>query len=245
MNQINDFTLKIKSLLPECPKLASVKPDDSLSRAVKIMTDNNYSQLPVIESERLKGVISWRTIGESFTDSKTPTPKLVTDCMNTCVEAIDANSSLFNEGVIEKIEDLDYIVVKDSNDKIKGIVTASDLANRFERFSRAFAYSGEIDLRLRKFIESKDIKIGDSDWVPGFSDYIKALKRNRDVLKHHIDDLDSLISEIEKVKEIRHRIMHFKNGKLDEATKIDIDRLETTLEKIRPLVQMEDSDASG
>ena len=222
--QEEDFTLKIGSLLPKCQELAQVKPDDSLSRAVKIMTDNNYSQLPVIdELKHLKGVISWETIGKSIAG---PMPKLVIDCMDTRVEAIDANCSLFD--VMSEIEKRDYIVVKDSNNNIK-IVTASDLANGFERFSRAFAYLGEIDLRLRKFIESKDIKIGDSDgsdWVPGFSDYIKELKlkRNRDAFEH-LDDLDTLISEIEEVKEIRDRVMHFKNGKL-EVKPCDLKTLE-------------------
>ena len=81
MSNQNDFTLRIGDLVPEGQKLESVKPDDDLSQAMCLMKRKNYSQLPVIESGRLKGVVSWRTIGESAAGSKSPMPKLVRCCM--------------------------------------------------------------------------------------------------------------------------------------------------------------------
>ena len=232
MNQTNDITLKIKSLLPKCQKLASVKPDAELSQAMNKMIRNNYSQLPVIDTfGRLKGVVSWKTIGEFTADFRSPISKLVRDCMDTSVKAIHVDSSLFD--VMAEIEKRDYIVVKDSNNKIKGIVTASDLANGFEGFSRAFAYLGEIDLGLRNFAKSKGVSVkkrNDPSKFLGIPDYAKRLECKRDVFEHLVD-LDSLISEIQKVTVIRDEVMHFKNGKL-EATECDLKTLEKHKESI-------------
>ena len=154
-----------------------------------------------------------------------------------CVETTNADRSLFD--VIQEIEERDYIVVEDSCG-IKGIVTASDLANRFERFSRAFAYIGEIELRLREFIERKGICIEKPQsppdgWVLGLPDCIKALKSDQGIkaLKHSLDDPKHFICEVRKVNSIRNRVMHFKDGRLDEATDKDINTLETALKKIK------------
>lgn len=249
----NDFTLRIGDLIPDNQELAEVKPDDDLSQAMKVMKCNNYSQLPVRdETGKLEGVISWRSIGEKGVELGSTRSILVKDYIDTCVKAISFNTSLFD--VIQEIEDRDYIVVEDSNDEIS-IVTASDLANRFERFSRAFAYIGEIDLLLRTFIEEKlktaiEIECAvkkpfpefqekdENDYGvikrPGFGKYIKVLKYRSDILGNLIHT-DDFIREINRVRIVRNKVMHFKNHRLEEATDPDIALLKTVLDKVKML----------
>lgn len=250
----NDFTMRIGELVPKNQKLASVKPDDDLSQAMNIMKCNNYSQLPVRgEAGKLEGVISWRNIGEKGIELRSTRSMLVKDYMDTCVKAISLHTSLFD--VIQEIEDRDYIVVKDSNDKTMGIITASDLANRFERFSKAFAYIGEIDLRLRTFIEEKlktAIEIehatkkpfpefqekDENDYGifkrPEFGKYIKVLKYRSDILGK-LMPVDDFIREINRARIVRNKVMHFKNHKLEGATEPDIILLKAVLRKVKML----------
>ncbi len=229
----SDFTIRIGDLVPENQELAEVKPDDDLSQAMKVMKCNNYSQLPVRdETGKLEGVISWRSIGERTTDSQSTAPNLVRECMDTQVEAISLDCSLFE--AIREIEDRDYIVVKDSNSEIIGIVTASDLANRFEKFSRAFAYIREIDLRLRNCFISKGIELSSPPRVPGFKEYINNLTKIQDIIRR-VTVPQQFSCELSHVRSIRNKIMHFKNEKLGEANDEDIHALLKVLNQLREL----------
>ena len=250
----NDFTMRIGDLVPENQELASVKPNDDLSQAMNVMTCNNYSQLPVRdEAGKLKGVISWRSIGEKGAELGSTRSMLVKDYMDTCVKAISLHTSLFD--VIQEIEDRDYIVVADDNSEVKRIVTASDLANRFEKFSRAFAYIGGIDLQLRNLIEYKLNEAeaircalrgkypecgGESEVDPGliekpdFGKYVRILNSRPDIL--NLSDKDeNIVCQVDKVRLIRNKVMHFKNGKLEVATDSDIALLKSVLDKVKML----------
>ena len=159
---------------------------------------------------------------------------LVKDYMDTCVKAINLHTSLFD--VIQEIEDRDYIVVKDSNDEIIGIVTASDLARRFERFSRTFAHLGEIDLRLRNCFRSEGIELGRPLYAPGFKEYIDNLTQICNVIKD-VADPQQFSRDLCHVKSIRDRIMHFRGGKLEEANDEDIEALVKVLVQLREFEQ--------
>jgi predicted transcriptional regulator len=59
-----DPTYRIGRLEAAKRRPVSVAPDASVERAVTIMLSKDFSQLPVMTSERcVKGVISWSTIG--------------------------------------------------------------------------------------------------------------------------------------------------------------------------------------
>ncbi len=251
VNQFN-FTLIVGDLIPEDQQLVSIKRRHELSYAINLMIQKNYSQLPVIdESKRLEGVISWRSIGKKGTGEQYPWPLVVENYMDTCVKAISLHISLFE--MIQEIENRDYIVIEDDNQEVKGIVTASDLANRFGKFSRAFAYIGEIDLKLRSLIEDKLKRTeaiecalkgkypeceGDDEANlglmkrPDFGKYVRVLNSRPDILDLP-DKSENIVCQVDKVRVIRNKVMHFKNGRLEEATDEDIRLLQVLLEKIR------------
>jgi predicted transcriptional regulator len=93
------------------------------------MMHHNYSQLPVMSGERnLQGVISWATIGEKMALGVKCNE--VHDCMETPAHEIGASTSLFD--AITEIVKKQYVLVRDSTNRISGIVTASDLRTRRE-----------------------------------------------------------------------------------------------------------------
>ena len=72
------------------------------------------------------------------------------------------------------------------------------------------------------------------DWVPGFSDYIRALNCNLHIIKSE-DDPKQFVYDLRQVKAIRDKIMHFKNHKLEVATGSDIALLKSVLDKVKML----------
>ena len=59
-----DPTYRIGRLPAANQVLTAVKLDESINLAVTLMLKNDYSQLPIMHSERdLKGIISWSSIG--------------------------------------------------------------------------------------------------------------------------------------------------------------------------------------
>jgi len=61
---VPDPTYRIGRLASASSPPVSVKPDSTLQQAVTLMLTNDFSQLPVMTTEReVKGVISWKTIG--------------------------------------------------------------------------------------------------------------------------------------------------------------------------------------
>ena len=147
-----DPTYRIGLLAAANQRIVSVPPDDDLTTAVTRMLNNDYSQLPVMRTERdLKGIISWASIGSRMALKQRC--KWVRDCMDTHVQMVDASASLFS--VIPIIVEHDYVLIKASDNKITGIVTASDLSLQFQQLSGPFLLLREIEQHVRKLISSK------------------------------------------------------------------------------------------
>jgi len=145
-------TYRIGLLAAANQRIVSVPPDDDLTTAVTRMLNNDYSQLPVMRTERdLKGIISWASIGSRMALKQRC--KWVRDCMDTHVQMVDASASLFS--VIPIIVEHDYVLIKASDNKITGIVTASDLSLQFQQLSGPFLLLREIEQHVRKLISSK------------------------------------------------------------------------------------------
>ena len=243
--------IRIGSLIPEDQQLLSVEPDDSVYTAISYMKRHNYSQLPVMDAnERFFGVISWRSIGERYTSPGSPSPGLVSHCMDSQVHPLSGNQSLFDPETIKEIDKQDYIVLKDEANMVVGIVTAADLATRFERFGSAFALIGEIDLRLRRLMEyklsDKEIRSAQKKNLPkiyqedgseyklGFGEYVWLFHNRTDTLGRP-DGSMHFASDINRARLIRNRLMHFAGGNLEEATDEEMGMLRDILEKVRKM----------
>ena len=110
------------------------------SKAVTIMQLNDFSQLPVMTNERsVKGVVSWKSI-TARTSLGQPSES-VRQCMDP-EQVIDISTPLLD--AVEVIQRHDYVLVKDSTNRITGIVTASDIAQQFSQLSSPFLLIGEI-----------------------------------------------------------------------------------------------------
>jgi CBS domain-containing protein len=243
---IQDPTYRIGRLPAANQPLFTVTPNSTLQQAVTLMLTNNVSQLPVMTSEReVKGMISWSSVGSRLAVGNQSDS--VSHYMETHRE-LNANVSIF--AAIAIIAEHDYVLIRDDQKKITGIVTTSDLSLQFHQLGEPFLLIGEIENHIRRLIDGKftsaELKAISATAEPDrevssvadltFGDYIWLLKEppNWDRLGLLLDR-NVFIERLDKVREIRNEVMHFDPDPL-ENWKLEILR-ETVqfLQKLREI----------
>ena len=209
----------------------SAKPNDPLAKATTIMQMHDYSQIPVMRNERdVKGVVTWSSIGAAHAQGKNPSK--VRECM-VHAEVIDIQTRLAD--AVDVINKHDFVLIRDKERKVTGIVTAVDLAHEFKQLTYPFLLIGEIEHHLRNLIRGKysveelarasggDKVIRGPDDLT-FGGYCRLLQPKSGWKKLRVDvDRSVFIARLESLRQIRNDIMHFSPEPYDDS---DIRQLE-------------------
>jgi CBS domain-containing protein len=228
-----DPTSRISKLAAANRPVVSIKPDASLQEAVTLMLSKDYSQLPVMTSEReVKGVVSWASIGSRLGLGRNGA--VVRELMDEHHE-IRADASLFV--AIPIIVQNQYVLVRGTDQRITGIVTSSDLSLQFQQLSEPFLLLGEIENHVRRLIgdcftitelaaaqdpadANRQIE-GVADLT--FGEYIRLLENGDRWTKLKLKvDRKAFITQLDRVREIRNDVMHFDPDPLPDT---DLDAL--------------------
>ncbi|MBC7876571.1 MAG: CBS domain-containing protein [Anaerolineales bacterium] len=241
--EFTDPTYRIGKLESANNRPISVKPESSLQEIVTKMLAHDFSQLPVMTSERdVKGVVSWTSIGKRLSLG-TPC-SIARDCMEPYHE-ISADISLFY--AIDTIIEHEYVLVRDSSRVITGIVTTTDLSTQFLQLSEPFLLIGEIENHVRKLINGKfkredlakvrnpgddNRKIEDvSDLT--FGEYIRLIENQVQWNKLNLNlDRSAFVGFLDEVRVIRNDVMHFDPDGISES---DLDTLRNFVEFLQSL----------
>jgi CBS domain-containing protein len=215
-----DPTYRISKLAAANNRPVSVSPDVPLKEAVTIMLANDFSQLPVMTTEReVKGLLSWASIGARLALDKQAF--FARDVMDDHHE-IAADASIFQ--AIPTIVEYQYVLVRNSENRISGIVTASDLSLQFQQLAEPFLLLGEIENHIRRIIGDRfsPAELGsvrDPEDVDrqvqrvadlSFGEYIRLLEDQGRWTKIGLPiDRSTFCRELDRVREIRNDVMHF------------------------------------
>lgn len=215
-----DPTYRISKLAAANNAPVAVKPDATLSEAITLMLSNDFSQLPVMTSEReVKGVISWTSIGTRL--ALGINGNLVRELMDQSHE-ITADSSMFQ--AIPIIVQHQYVLVRGSDNRINGIVTASDLSLQFQQLAEPFLLLSEIENHIRRLIGNKFStaelsQSGDPSDTERrisrvadmtFGEYIRLLENPDRWTKLQLSiDRSTFCKQLDRVRLIRNDVMHF------------------------------------
>ena len=231
----SNWNSTVGSLIPNDRVLVSVSPNAKLKEATTLMLSYNYSQLPVMGGSRdrdVKGVISWKTIGSSRVAK--PEVNEVRHCMGT-FQVVSDIDSLFD--VAHIIAEHDFVLVRNQDRLIIGILTASDLTNEFRDLYEPFFLSGTVELNLRKIIQNAnftefDIKEADSqepskEGAAGdiekltLGQFYKLIGTEENWHKLDLEKVDrkEFRKALWKVTEIRNAVMHFRAKELSDEKK--------------------------
>lgn len=220
-SSIDDPTFRIGSLPAANKKLVVVNQTDSLTKAITLMLQHDFSQLPVMQGEReVKGVVTWKSIGSKQALG------CKCDRVGECREdarIVDSNRTLFD--AIPTIVEFGYVLVRDQRDRrITGIVTASDLSLQFQALAEPFLLLREIELHVRQLLGDK-ITTADFDLLDSappsirkpqnvadltFGEYVRLFQHPEIWAKLNLRiDGGVLTGILEDVRLIRNDVMHF------------------------------------
>ena len=222
----------------------SVKRDDPLAKATTIMQIHDFSQVPVMQSERhVNGVVSWSSIGAAHAQGRIPST--VRECM-VDAHVIDIQTPLAD--AMDMIQKHDFVLVRDKEKKTTGIVTAVDLAHEFKQLTYPFLLIGEIEHHLRNLIRGKysveelasasggDKEIRGPDDLT-FGGYCRLLQQKSSWTNLGVDvDQSVFIARLESLRQIRNDVMHFSPEAYDPS---DIRQLECMVRFCRTLTSYE------
>jgi len=223
---VSDPTYRMGRLASANQALFTVKPDATLREATTLMLVHDVSQLPVMQSEfTVKGMVSWSSIGAKLAlglECKT-----VSDCMEDA-RVVSSEASLFD--VIDTIVRYQYVLIRNTQNRITGIVTTSDLSLQFRQLGEPFLLLGEIENHVRsllmdKFTEEQVAEVRDptdqrqissvADMT--FGQYIRLVGKPEhwDLLRLNLDR-SVLIKDLDRIRLIRNDVMHFDPDGLSE-----------------------------
>ena len=211
----------------------SVSPDTTIAEAITIMLMNDFSQLPVMTSDReVKGLFSWKSLGSLWSQGRKCTR--AGDAMDRHSE-IDIEASLFT--AIDLLRQDDCVLVRDRQKRISGIITSYDVSVTFSELSEPFLILDEIENHIRRLIEgnfSKDElstardpgdlerRVEDvSDLSLGECMHLIERPGSWEKLRLQIDRA-MFIKGLDEIRRIRNDVMHFDPEGTDES---DLKRL--------------------
>jgi hypothetical protein len=228
-----DPTYRIGKLASANNPPVSVKPDDPLSAATSLMILHDYSQLPVMTSEReVKGIISWTSIGSKLALGKEC--EFVRDCM---IPAKTISSDTYIFSAVEEIIANQYVLIQDASRVICGIVTTSDLSLQFRQLGEPFLLLGEIENYIRRMIQEKytieDLRgacespdLGKKIESPAdltLGEYLNLLSNPQKWAKLKVKvNREVFTKKLEEIRQIRNDVMHFDP---DGITEQDVKKL--------------------
>ena len=240
-------TVRIGAIDAANRKPLSVRPDNPLELATTLMQTHDFSQLPVMETDRkVRGIISWKSIG--ITLSMDRDCRIVRDCIDTLFPEIPISTPLFDS--IRHIVQYGYVLVRDETDLISGIVTSSDLAHQFAHLAGPFLTLGEIEgylrsLSHRKFtVDELNESLSGSGGKQTVSSpeeltlgaYCQLLGREQFWTRLNLRlDRKEFVKQLHWVREKRNDVMHFNPDGLEPE---DVQRLENVAKLFRNLRRM-------
>lgn len=215
-----DPTYRIGKLPSANGPLISVHPQATIAEAVTVMLERDFSQLPVMQGDyTLKGVVGWKSIGRELSLGH-PCTK-VSECLEEAV-VIGSDTSLFS--AIPTIVDKEYVLVRESTNRIQGIVTTSDLSLQFRQLAEPFLLLGEIENHLRRLGDGKFTRpelcdardpadagrqVNDLADLT-FGEHIRLLENPARWAALGLQiDRTAFIRHLNAVREVRNSVMHF------------------------------------
>jgi len=203
-----------------------VRPDATIEEATTLMLGHDYSQLPVMQSDRdVKGLFSWKSLGSRLASGKQCSN--VRDSMDDHQE-ISSNGSLFE--AIRIIAEHDCVLVRASDKTICGIVTAYDIGAQFHQIAEPFLLLADTENHIRHLI-SKAFTVAELQQAKDpqdqnrsiqdvsdltFGEYVRLLQNEQNWAKLNVRiDRKIFTGWLEKVRDVRNDVMHFDPDPMD------------------------------
>jgi CBS domain-containing protein len=130
-------------------KVETVRENSNVQEALTVMLLKDYSQVPVVSKGKasvLRGVVTWKSLARAMNlDAKCSLKQATEPC-----DPVESHRELLE--VIPEIQDKGFVLVNGDDGQLSGIVTTTDVAQRYSDAAIPFLLIGVIDTLLRRTI---------------------------------------------------------------------------------------------
>ena len=212
---IPEFTLADLPTADIGARLKTVQRDDPASLTLTIMIADNFSQLPVRSGDRnVVGVVTWRSLAcrEVLAETR---------ARDVCEQVPSGRPFPLATPVVDVLDQVfqsDFVLTRNEENTLCGIVTASDIAKWAEHYAKAYLAVEEIERHLRSALSNVDLANAahqSDQWT--FHLYRHLLDQGDNVWSRlPADQLWSRIDRsefrrrLQKASEARNRAFHFR-----------------------------------
>jgi CBS domain-containing protein len=227
----------------EVDEPTTVSSDTPVRDALRLMVENRYSQLPIVDAGVTRGVFSLWSLAQSLAVS-TPRDLLELHVEEFMISLPEVTVETSLHSVLSALEEHEAVIVTSAKGGLQAVASTWDVLRYFYELARPFVLLGEIELALRDVITvctgsnlladsiSKSIAQGyvaRGQPIPAgvhdmsFDDY-RTLITSREnwplfdgVLGRN---RERVATRLETVRELRNRVFHFRNdiSVLDHST---------------------------
>ncbi len=206
-------------------------PTDDLQRARIVMLERNFSQLPVMSGPYvLKGVVSWQSIALAHAGGK---------CDTLADATLPAPEVSIEAELLPTIPDINRhncVFVRDTDQKISGLVTAADLSLEFGRLTGPFLLLGEIERRLRRSVDRMCPTVGELRDATGYNkakapddltigQIIRVFKEPERWARLNWElPHDGFVEKLDEIRRIRNDVAHFRLNPLTDDQRQQVRR---------------------
>lgn len=170
----------INELLEGKPEPVAVLPADKATTALARMTRHDYSQLPVIDGGRVRGLITYESIMQAIRRFNCSVQDLLASAAMIKAEKRSVDDDLFD--VLPLMERTGSVLIVDGNERLLGIITNYDIMDYFRRRAENMMLVEDIETMLRDLILCAfSDGAGGTDQVK-LDEAIKAIDSRRDAL---------------------------------------------------------------
>lgn len=220
----------------------TVNLDDPIQKALELMLENDFDQLPVVSDDSIEGAVTYKSVAKYVKSIEEPRVEetSVKIALNTNPEFVDRDHDLFE--LFDTLAEDDYVLIGD-RDELKGILTRYDVFYFLEHQVEPFLKIAGIEESLRYMFRSScndldqrieetfaDRAEHDESYDPperladfSFDEYRMFIMRNLDQLPPRISqERDMVENLLEDIRETRNALFHFRA----EADEVDRDQLD-------------------
>lgn len=235
--------LRIGQLPSANTGVTAINPQDTIQKAQALMMKHDFSQLPVLSGSRDTNptAVTWESIAQARVRS--PDVQLADTAVSVTVVSVD--DDLIE--LIPRIVDAGFVLVRNAERVLNGIVTTADLSVMFSNLASPFLMLGEIERRIRQInasaLSMKELAAGkdpgdEERTITSVADLtlgeLERLMQRTETWPKYGWEVDRVIflDALRAVRDIRNDVMHFNP---DPLTDDQLSDLQSFLKWIRSL----------
>jgi CBS domain-containing protein len=217
--------IRILPCASKSPSSIIKAPDNvSLDECLTIMLTQNVGHLLVGTTRNIAGILTWEAYARKAHGTNLASKICLDDVIDKNPRVILETHSLLD--AVDEVAEIGYVVVKNVQKEVCGIVTAKDIAREFVPLAKPFFLLALIEHSLRRLIDSGNPSLDEIKSVireeersnrPNLSiadltlgESIALMMKIADKLPNHPSILRRIQGQLQEVNKRRNDIMHFR-----------------------------------